>query len=225
MNKLALFLIRATFLGLILFELANLFNILHFELEFSWLGLALTSLTVWIGLEFVLYYAKKRFNYIIPSFILLIPLCNILIDAFGDLFKWYSKYPWYDQLAHFLGGASAAGVTFFILCAFLKRRRVEFKKYIIGSFAFCAAAFLGIVYELEEYGESLFLGNNRLGDRFDTPNDLFLNTLGALVGILLAYIYVKATDTMSKTKEEESLVKQAGALKDGVKKTAKKIMK
>lgn len=202
MNFVIMGFIRAAFAALAVFELANLAGIFHFEIDFSWLGLSLTALAVWIALEFVLYYVKKRFNYTIPAFIFLIPLANILIDFFGDFCKLYSKISWYDQMAHFLGGASAAGVIFFIVCAILKRRRVEFKKYLIGSYAFFAACFLGNLYELEEYAESLFLGNNRLGDRFDTPNDIFFNTCGALIGVLLVYLYVRMTDTMSKTEDK-----------------------
>ncbi|MFA6296909.1 MAG: hypothetical protein WC663_06140 [Patescibacteria group bacterium] len=203
MNIIILWFVRIAFASLACFELANLFGILHFELEFSWFGLALTSIVVWIALEFVLWYCKKKFNYTIPSFVFLFPLGNVLIDAFGDIFKWYGRFSWYDQMAHFLGGASVAGLIFFILCAVLKRRRVEFKKYLIGSYAFFAACFLGVLYEIEEYSESFFLSNNRLGDRFDTPNDLLMNTCGALIGVLLVYLYVKMTDTLSKTEERK----------------------
>ncbi len=194
--------VRLAFVALTLFELANLAGILNYEIDFSWLGLSLTALAVWVALEFVLYYVKRKFNYIIPAFVFLIPLANILIDFFGDFCKLYSKISWYDQMAHFLGGASAAGVTFFIVCALLKRRRVDFKKYLIASYAFFAACFLGTIYELEEYAETLFLGNNRLGDRLDTPNDIFFNTIGALTGVLVVYLYVKMTDTLSKTEEK-----------------------
>ncbi len=223
MNKIILFLVRITFLGLILFELANLFGLLHYELEFSWFGLALTAGAVWGGLELVRYYLIKKFNYILPSFVFLFPLGNVLLDAIGDIQGWYGEFAWYDQLMHFLGGASAAGVIFFIMCAVLKRRRIEFKKYIIGSYAFLAAVFLGNLYELEEYAETLFLGNNRLGDRLDTPNDLLMNMLGALTGVLIVYFYTKVTDTMSTTREEESLSEQVDSLKKDIKKTAKKI--
>jgi len=202
MNIIILWFIRFAFGTLTLFELGNLLGIFHFEIDFSWLGLSLTALAVWIGLEFVLYYFKKKFNYTIPSFVFLIPLANILIDFFGDFCKLYSKISWYDQMAHFLGGASAAGVTFFIVCALLKRRRVDFKKYLIGSYAFFAACFLGTIYELEEYAETMFLGNNRLGDRLDTPNDIFFNTIGALTGVMIVYLYVKLTDTMNKTEDK-----------------------
>lgn len=202
MNIIVLWLVRVVFGSLTCFELGNLAGFFHFEIDFSWLGLSLTALVVWMGLEFVLFFVKKRFNYTIPAFIFLIPLANILIDFFGDFCKLYSRIVWYDQMAHFIGGASAAGVIFFIVCAVLKRRRVDFKKYLIASYAFFAACFLGNLYELEEYAESLFLGNNRLGDRFDTPNDIFFNACGALIGVLLVYFYVRLTDTMSKTEEK-----------------------
>ncbi len=45
------------------------------------------------------------------------------------------------------------------------------------------------MYEIEEYLESYYLNNNRLGDRFDTPNDLLLNLSGTILCISVIYFF------------------------------------
>lgn len=197
MEKLTLYIIRFLFLGLLSFEGANLAGILKFTLEFSWLGLFLTAGAVWFGLELLSYFAKKRYHLQFPAFIFLIPAFNVLLDAAGDTFFWYSKFLWYDQLMHFLGGAAGASVLFFILQGIFSRRKIILSKRFIALIAFLVSNFFGILYELEEYFESFFLHNNRLGDRFDTPNDLFWNMTGALIGVLLAVWIVRRKRTQS----------------------------
>ncbi|MEW6408167.1 MAG: hypothetical protein AB1465_05775 [Patescibacteria group bacterium] len=190
MERIIIFIIRFLFLGLLSFEGANLAGILKFTLEFSWLGLFLTALAVWLGLELLAYFSKKKYQYNFPVFIFLIPAFNILFDAIGDTFHWYSKFSWYDQAMHFSGGAAGAAVIFFILRVIFLRQKILSARFI-AFIAFLISNFFGILYELEEYFESFFLHNNRLGGRFDTPNDLFFNMIGALVGVLLAILIVQ----------------------------------
>lgn len=192
MEKIILYIIRFIFLGLISFESANLFGFLKFTLAFSWLGLVLTAAAVWFALEFLNHYSKKKYQYQLPVFIFLIPTFNILFDALGDIFGWYGKFLWYDQVAHFLSGLAAAVVIFFILKGILSRRKIILSQKFIAFISFLIANFFGILYEIEEYSESFFLHNNRLGDRFDTPNDLFFNMMGALAGVLLTVLIVRA---------------------------------
>jgi hypothetical protein len=191
MEKLILYFIRLVFLGLLSFEGLNLVGILKFTLEFSWLGLFVTALFVWLGLEFLAHFSRKRYQYNFPIFVFLIPTFNVLLDAIGDTFYLYSKFLWYDQLMHFLGGAAGAAIIFFILHEIFLRRKINLSAKFIAFVAFLASNFFGILYELEEYFESFFLHNNRLGDRFDTPDDLFFNMVGALIGILIILAIIK----------------------------------
>lgn len=192
MNTAILYIIRLIFLALTSFESLNLFGFLNFALEYSWLGLVLTALAVWLGLEFVNHFVKTRYNYSLPAFIFVIPTLNVLVDAFGDIFRWYGKFFWYDQLGHFLGGAAAAGIVFFITLSITRYKNLKISKFFLGLFAFSLANVFGILYELEEYAESFFLHNNRLGDRFDTPNDLFFNLVGSLICVLVIVLTQRA---------------------------------
>lgn len=189
MNKIILNIVRIIFISIIMFEAANMLGILNFTLEFSWIGLFLTALAVWIMIETVNFFVKKRYDYILPAYVFLIPALNILLDAFGDIFKLYAKYPWYDQLAHFLGGVSAAGVLFFVIASIIQYKKINISDRFSALLALSLANLFGILYEIEEYLESYYLHNNRLGDRFDTPNDLLLNLLGTILCISVIYYF------------------------------------
>lgn len=184
-------LVRVLFFSLITFESANLFGFLHLTLDFSWIGLVITALAVWFGLEFIYFLVKKKYNYVLSSFMFVVPAAVVFFDALGDILKWYSKFFWYDQIAHFLGGAAAAVVLFFIMRSIVHHRRKKLSNQFIGLFAIGWANVFGILYEIEEYAESYILRNNRLGDRFDTPNDLLLDMLGSVIGVILILFFKK----------------------------------
>lgn len=191
MRRIIIYIIRFVFLGLIFFELLNLFKIFHFTLEFSWFGLILTAAVAWALLEFLNYYSIKKYQYSFPVFIFIIPAFNIFFDAFGDILHWYGKFSWYDQLSHFLGGVAITSLFFFILRGIFFKKGANLSNRFLALVAFLISNFFGVLYELEEYAESLFLHNNRLGDRFDTPNDMFFNMMGALVGVLIVIMIVR----------------------------------
>jgi len=191
MNIVILYLVRFIFLGLVFFELVNFFGVLNFELDFSWIGLALTSLFVWAAIEAIHYKFKKSVGKVLPSIVLIAPTFSVLIDALGDILRFYSSYSWYDQLAHFVGGMSAAGFVYFVIKIYISEKNINLGKKFIGVISVFGTAFLASFYEIEEYAETLFLHNNRLGDRMDTPNDLFLTVFGGFLGALLIMIYLK----------------------------------
>ena len=193
MTRIILNIIRILFFGLAIFESANLFGFLHFTLDFSWLGLVITNLAVWFGLELIYLFVKKKYNYSLPSIVFIVPLVIVFFDAFGDILKWYSKFSWYDQIAHFLGGGAAAVVLFFIMHSVVHYRQKNLSNRLIGLFAIGWANIFGVLYEIEEYAESYFLKNNRLGDRFDTPNDLLFDVAGSVICIFLIFLFLKKT--------------------------------
>lgn len=197
LNKISIFFIRLIFFILVFFEFLNTVGILHYDLEFSWLGLLLTACFVWFGLEIIFYYYKKRHKFLLPVFVFFVPFLNIFVDALGDIFHWYGKFSWYDQMAHLLSGIASAALIFFITKIYIDKKRIRWDNKLVGSFAIGLSTVFGVLYELEEYAESLFLHNNRLGDRFDTPNDLFFNLIGAFLGTLVAILIWKMKKSKS----------------------------
>jgi len=190
MNKFWLYLVRIIFITLIAFEAANLFGLIKFELDYSWFGLIITALVVWIGIEIIYYFHKYKLGRNLPAIVLIFPTLSILIDALGDILRFYSRFEWYDQMAHFIGGISTALVLFYIIIVYAK-----YKKYNIGIgfasvYALFGTGFFAAIYEIEEYAETIILKNNRLGDRFDIPDDLLWTILGGIIGVLIIMLFL-----------------------------------
>jgi len=202
MEKTALRTIRLLFAALLIFEFLNWIGALHFEVKFTWLGLIITGGGVYGFLEFLNYYLKKHHQAGIHWVAFLLGLIPVVFDVAGDMFYFYN-YWWYDISAHFLGSAAAAGIIF----AFFKiLRRTNFVNWYLGTrifFAFTTAVALGVLFELEEFGEDLltcyhrdlipFIADKllpcgqRFGDAYDTGADLFYNVLGGLAAVLIAF--------------------------------------
>lgn len=174
------FLARLLFAGLILFELLNEVELLNFTLDFTWLGLAITSLSVLVILELAFFYLRKK-NVAVHGRILFLAAIVVYLDAFGDIFKFYSRFGWYDKTLHFFASAVVILVAFeFITCL---KRAGGFSLGLTGCGILAAliASFAGVLYEIEEYLEDYFRSTNRLGDGPDTVNDLMMNLLGAMM--------------------------------------------
>ncbi|MBU0598518.1 hypothetical protein KKF61_06060 [Patescibacteria group bacterium] len=178
--------IRAGFAGWIIFELLNWAGILDFTLDFTWLGLVVTAVFVWAALEIVSARLKKTTNRTLPWIVFFACFFSISFDALGDVAGWYSRFVWYDQVGHTLGGAMAALLMFFVLWRLNQAGRIKIGKKLLGFMAITGSAFFGVLYELEEYLEDVFTGGNRLGSGVDTANDMMWNTIGALIVVLIA---------------------------------------
>lgn len=191
MNKIPTNIIRIGFGGWIVFELLNWLNIFHFELDFSWLGLVLTSSFVWISLEIVSAKLKKNTGKGLPWYAFGIGLLGISFDALGDVAHWYSQFEWYDQVGHFNGGAMTTLVFFFVFYRMVQADKIRIGPKLLGFMAFCGGTLLGVLYELEEYIEDIFTGGNRLGTGVDTANDMLWNAIGGLIVVFIAVKLIK----------------------------------
>ncbi|MEK7178151.1 MAG: hypothetical protein AAB721_00615 [Patescibacteria group bacterium] len=176
---------RFLFFALIIFELLNQAGVLHFTLDFTWFGLVITSVIAWLIVETISYFLRKSCGYPLAGWAMLIAAAAVYQDALGDILRFYGRFGWYDQSAHFLGGAAAGGLLLVIINNFNRCGKIKLGYIGRGIFALFAASFFGALYELEEYFEDFFTGSHRLGDGPDTANDLFLNLLGALTIILI----------------------------------------
>lgn len=188
-DKFIRFLARMSFIGLIIFELLNQFKILHFSLDFTWFGLVITAVIVWLIVEIFFLYLIKKHERKLASWTFLAAVIGVYFDALGDIFHLYGKISYYDQIMHFLGGIIITAILF----SFLKELKTvgKIQLGLLGKsfFAVFGASFFGALYEVEEYLEDYFRGTNRLGDGPDTANDLMLNILGALSVLVIIFIY------------------------------------
>ena len=190
---------RLLFAVLIIFELLNYLKILQFSLEYTWLGLVLTSSFCFILLEAIAYKYKQKKGHYLHWSIWLIIAAGLSLDAFGDFFHFYGKYNWWDQFVHLFISAVVCFTLFIIVSAFwidrfrfsllLKTGRLKLSLLL----AVTSAMSLSALYEIEEYLEDVIFKTNRLGPGADTANDLVFNLIGVLTAVILITIYYLAT--------------------------------
>lgn len=190
-DRLLCWLARILFGGLVVFELLNRFKILHAELSFTWDGLLLTVGVVWLLVEGLSFFLKRKTNQPLFGWSKLAAALAVYVDAVGDIALGYAKYGWYDQAAHLIGGGAVGGLIFVFLRLLVEKRVIRIGGVALLIFSVGLAGFLGSIYEMEEYLEDYFTGSHRLGDGFDTANDMMLNTLGAVFVVSLALAFKK----------------------------------
>jgi hypothetical protein len=173
--------------GLILFEIFNYFEIFKFSLDFTWFGLIITGLVVWIGLEISNYFLEKRGCKFYTG-IWAVAAIPLYFDALGDINRFYSRFNWYDLVGHFLGGL-AAGIIIFSIVKSQNIYHASKASNLLTSFTtFTSVVTLGVFYEIEEFTENYFNLTNRLGNANDTVTDLMMDGLGAIVAILIMFL-------------------------------------
>jgi uncharacterized membrane protein YjdF len=190
---------RLLFVALIIFELLNYLKILQFNLEYTWLGLIITSSVAFLILEIAAHKYKKIKDHNLHWIIWFIVVGGLSLDAAGDFFHLYGKLFWWDRVVHFFISAVACFTIFTVISAFWIDK---FKfcllfnsgKMRLASFlAMTSTISLSAIYEIEEYAEDLIFHTHRLGLGVDTADDLLFNTLGALSVLIILYIYYKVT--------------------------------
>lgn len=184
---------RILFAGLIFFEFLNQFKILHFQLDFTWFGLVITCFSVWLSLEIISLICKHFCQKPLSGLVMLIAAGGIYIDAFGDILHFYSRFGWYDKLAHLIGGTATAVVILAIVWSFCQCKKIKVGFFGQSFIVVAGASLLGALYEIEEYLEDYFTGSHRLGDGPDTANDMLMNLIGAcaIIVIVMGYRWVR----------------------------------
>ena len=117
----------------------------------------------------------------------------LVSNAVGDL-GLYQLYKYgfeFDKLIH---ATSSLITAAFLPIIFYKRFGIGLLSGLIMSF--CIVVMLGVFWELYEYAVDLFFGTRIFGVyhldiNTDTKRDIIFNTLGALVGVMIAWFKMK----------------------------------
>lgn len=176
----------------ILVELLSWAKVLPLTLEFTWLGLILTASLAWGALEVISWRLRKVGSRTLWAGTFIATLVSQCTDAFGDILRLYGSYGWYDQVAHLIGGAVIALILYDLFTALHEAKRIQLGLKFRGFLSTLGSMAIGSMYELEEYGEDVIFGSNRLGNAFDTGNDMLLNTIGAVL-LVLIIVWVRRT--------------------------------
>ncbi len=172
---------------LLVVEILSATIITDVQPSFTIFGLILQSTVTWLAFEIMYWYIrkhKKKLFWWIPVSIVI----PVYLDAIGDYLFWYDQFRYYDAVLHFIVPAVITSVLANIIPQF----RPNILKQSLWPFMIASLVIvIGVVYEIEEYLEDLIFGSNRLGDGFDTANDLLMDVLGALLPAVIIYIYTR----------------------------------
>lgn len=178
-------LIRIAFIALLIFEAANYYRVLHFTVDYTWFGLLITSLAVFLFLEIGNRILKTRLHASLHWTAWPLSFGMVACDAFGDMLHLYGQLDWYDRVIHLLGGAAATVIIYSIFTSVARAHEWRHPHHLSLLFSLGLATTFGVLYEIEEYLEDWANLTNRLGDGPDTANDLLMNLLGSLAVVFI----------------------------------------
>lgn len=127
-----------------------------------------------------------------PTFFVAISLFVFGTLFLGEVADFYNRFWWWDILLH---GASAIGfgvVGFLFVFYLFEGDKYAAPPWALGMFAFCFALAMGAVWEIFEFGmDLLFALNMQKSGLFDTMTDLIVDAVGALIGAVSGFFWIK----------------------------------
>lgn len=135
----------------------------------------------------------SRFGLRIPArFFAAITIFIFATIFLGEAFDFYDRYWWWDIVLH---GGSAMGfglLGFLFMFMLFEGDKYAAPPWAISFFAFCFAMMIGSVWEIFEFAMDQNFGlNMQKSGLDDTMWDLIVNTIGAMLGALVGFLYLK----------------------------------
>lgn len=149
---------------------------------------------------------ENKFELQVPNVIQIMYLVFLFASIFlGEVSNFYYRVPVWDRVLHFFSAGMLGTVGFFLVDIWtgLDKKHVQISPGIVSFFAFCFAMAASTIWEIYEYASDGILKTNMqkyisyeyevLAGRevlFDTMGDFLVNTMGALVAVLIGYFYL-----------------------------------
>jgi len=115
-----------------------------------------------------------------------------LCYALGEYSNFYVRFWWWDLFLH-VGNSIVLGMVGFILAyALLITSKITAKPFLISFFSLSFAVFIGVIWEIFEFGMDYFFGfTMQKSGLIDTMTDLMMNLGGAGIVSLLGFFYIR----------------------------------
>lgn len=158
-------------------------------------SLAFVSLAT-IGLSLLPVFFQDRFGIRLPmrfyAWIVIFVFATIFL---GEAFDFYNRFWWWDVVLHG-GSALTFGLVGFIFVFMLfEGDRYAAPAWAVAFVSFCFALSIGTVWEIFEFGTDRMFGMNmQKSGLVDTMWDLIVNTIGAGIGALVGFFYLKGLE-------------------------------
>lgn len=191
-------LLSLTFVGLFVFEVLNYFQVISFRVDYTWLGRFVSTLVMFGMLRLIDEGFRRKLGTRLQGKVWVLMTVLLWFDFLGDVFGLYSRWMWYDQVVHFLSGILLVTCLWIVLKTCATRLHWVIPNSVIAVLALGVNTIFAVLYEIEEYMEDAFFGTNRLGDAFDTANDLLLNLLAGALVILSLFVWKRFCRTRAQ---------------------------
>jgi len=138
-------------------------------------------------------YVQRLIQVHIPSGFLVAIAVFLMATLFlGEVRDFYERIWWWDIALH-VGSAVGFGLVGVVLMLILvKGERLQAAPITVALFAFCFAVMIGVLWEIWEFTMDQTLGTNtQKSGLVDTMWDLIVDCLGAAVGAMAGFLYLK----------------------------------
>jgi len=148
----------------------------------------IATITVW----FPLFIAHSRRIHIPIEFEFLLAAFLYGTLFLGEVHGFYTKFWWWDLVLHGGAGIAFGFLGFLILYSLYKSDKLAMSPFLLVVFSFAFALMLGSLWEIFEFSMDQLLGlNMQTTGLRDTMWDLIVNTGGALLVSISAYVYLR----------------------------------
>ena len=135
----------------------------------------------------------RRFGIRLPTSFLIGIVVFIFATIFlGEAFDFYNRYWWWDVVLH-AGSALGFGLLgFLFVFTLFEGDRYAAPAWALALIAFCMAVTIGALWEIFEFGmDQIFGMTMQKSGLVDTMGDLIVDVLGATIGALAGFFYLK----------------------------------
>jgi hypothetical protein len=155
-----------------------------------WPLAAMASLTLILSLAPVL--LASRFNIALPlPFVVAITVFIIASLIAGEVFDAYYRIWWWDIMLHGTSAIALGMIGFLFIYMLFDGDAFAAPPAAVAFLAFCFALSIGALWEIFEFTVDQIFGTQMQKSATDTMVDLIFDALGAIIGALAGYFYLR----------------------------------
>lgn len=138
----------------------------------------------------------SRFSVTLPMPFLVATTLFIIGSVFmGEAFEFYERVWWWDLALHGMSSVGFGLIGFLFIFMLFEGDRFAAPPVAIAFLSFCLAITVGSVWEMFEYAMDRGFGlNMQKSGLDDTISDLMVNALGAAIGAVSGFFYLKGRE-------------------------------
>ena len=137
-------------------------------------------------------YLASRYNIALPMpFVISIVVFIVASLIMGEVFDIYYRIWWWDIALHATSAIALGMIGFLFIYMLFDGDHFAAPPSAIAFLAFTFALSIGAVWEIFEYTMDVVFGTNMQKSADDTMIDLIFDAIGAIIGALAGYAYLK----------------------------------